>query len=144
MNEIKTIEGDFGFFSSQCFGEVLSIRFKENLLEHLTNLNKRNAFEEYAKQVSEIGKLKVVILQSELEKCGCEEYAKFFLKQKYQWDKTICKIVCTFGPCIFGSAGQSPKFVIIRIFWLRYRSSKYYLYGFLPLALPKKFLKICM
>jgi 2-(1,2-epoxy-1,2-dihydrophenyl)acetyl-CoA isomerase len=74
-------EGDFGFFSSRLEGAVLVIRFKKNLMEHLTDLSKRDIVGQFADQVSRTADARVILLNSDFQEAGCEAYTRFFLKQ---------------------------------------------------------------
>ena len=76
----KCPEGDFGFFSAHLDGEVLHIRFRENLLEHLANLYKRDVVAKFSSQVLKSRDVKVILLNSDFQEAGCEAYTRFFLK----------------------------------------------------------------
>ena len=73
-------QGDFGFFSSHLEAGVLHVRFKENLLEHLANLSKRDVISGFASRVSTSDAVKVILLNSDFKEAGCEAYARFFLQ----------------------------------------------------------------
>jgi 2-(1,2-epoxy-1,2-dihydrophenyl)acetyl-CoA isomerase len=80
--KIKCPQGNFSFFSAHLDGEVLHVRFRKNLLEHLANLSKRDMISDFANQVSKSGDVKVILLNSDFRETGCEAYTKFFLKEK--------------------------------------------------------------
>jgi len=52
---------DFGFFSARLEKEILHIKFKKNLLNHLTNLDKRDMVTEFADQVLKTRDIKVIL-----------------------------------------------------------------------------------
>lgn len=74
-------QGDFGFFSANLEKDVLHIRFRENLLEHLANLSKRDMVTDFADRVSKCSDVKVILLNSDFRETGCEAYTCFFLKK---------------------------------------------------------------
>ena len=92
--KIKCPQGNFSFFSAHLDGEVLHVRFRENLLEHLANLSKRDMISDFANQVSKSGDVKVILLNSDFRDTGCEAYTKFFLKEKQTRDLTDLHKLC--------------------------------------------------
>ena len=92
--KIKCPQGNFSFFSAYLDGEVLHVRFRKNLLEHLANLSKRDMISDFANQVSKSGDVKVILLNSDFRETGCEAYTKFFLKEKKTADLTDLHKLC--------------------------------------------------
>ena len=92
--KIKCPQGNFSFFSAHLEGEVLHIRFRENFLEHLANLSKRDMIFDFANQVSKSGDVKVILLNSDFRESGCEAYIKFFLKEKQTRNLTDLHKLC--------------------------------------------------
>ncbi|WP_300459283.1 enoyl-CoA hydratase/isomerase family protein [Desulfobacula sp.] len=80
-------EGDFGFFSACLEEEVLHIRFKENLLEHLINLSKRDMISDFASQVLKTPEAKAILLNSDFRDTGCEAYTRFFMEKSQASDR---------------------------------------------------------
>lgn len=93
-NKIKCPEGNFSFFSAHLDGEVLHVRFRNNLLEHLADLSKRDMIFRFANQVSKSCDVKVILLNSDFRETGCEAYTKFFLKEKRTRDLLDLHKVC--------------------------------------------------
>ena len=87
--KIKCPQGNFSFFSAYLDGEVLHVRFRKNLLEHLANLSKRDMISDFANQVSKSGDVKVILLNSDFRETGYEAYTKFFLKEKKSFSKVV-------------------------------------------------------
>jgi len=92
--KIKCPQGNFSFFSAYLDGEVLHVRFRKNLLEHLANLSKRDMISDFANQVSKSGDVKVILLNSDFRETGYEAYTKFFLKEKKTADLTDLHKLC--------------------------------------------------
>lgn len=79
-------EGDFGFFSARLDGAVLHIRFRENLLEHLADLSKRDIVSGFACRVSDSDSVRAILLNSDFSEAGCDAYTRFFLKKSLSVD----------------------------------------------------------
>lgn len=92
--KINCPQGNFSFFSAHLDGDVLHIRFRKNLLEHLADLSKRDMISNFANQVSKSGDAKVILLNSDFRETGCEAYTKFFLKEKQTRDLTDLHKLC--------------------------------------------------
>jgi hypothetical protein len=79
--KIKCPQGNFSFFSAHLDKNVLHLRFRKNLLEHLADLSKRDMISDFANQVSKSGDVKVILLNSDFRETGCEAYTRFFFKR---------------------------------------------------------------
>jgi len=100
------LEEDFGFFSSCLEGEVLHIRFRENLLEHLSSLAKRDMVSNFADRILKSSDVKVILLNSDFREAGCEAYTRFFLEKSQGTDRIdlhrLCNITSQFVSGIIG------------------------------------------
>lgn len=74
-------QGDFGFFSARVEDGILVVQFKQNLLEHLSNLSKRDIITGFARKVLSDCNVKVILLNSDFRESGCEAYTRFFMKK---------------------------------------------------------------
>lgn len=81
MGHTALREVDYGFFTAEVKEEILYIRFKKNLLEHMTDLSKRDAISEFIDNVLASGSVRVILINSDFREAGCEEYSRFFLKR---------------------------------------------------------------
>lgn len=84
----QRLEGDFNFFSSRLDGEVLHITFRDNLLEHLANLSKRDVISNFASHVLQSEEIKVILLSSDFQEAGCEVYTRFLLDRNQDRDRS--------------------------------------------------------
>lgn len=75
------IDEDFGFFSAHSEDKVLHIKFKKNLLEHLSNIKKRDFVADFMNHLSKSDDIKVVLLNSDFQETGCEAYTRFFFEK---------------------------------------------------------------
>lgn len=80
-------EKEFGFFTARQEDEVLHIRFKENLLEHLVNFARRDIVIHFIDQVSKSKKVKVILINSDFQEAGCEAYARFIREKSRTLEK---------------------------------------------------------
>lgn len=87
-------EGDFGFFSARLEDEVLHIRFRENLLEHLVDFSKRDMVSDFANRVLDSREVKVILLNSDFRESGCEAYTRFFLERSQATDRDDFHRLC--------------------------------------------------
>ncbi len=87
-------EGDFGFFETCDYGEVLEIQFKNNLLEHLVDFSKRDTFIEFAKRISASERIKVVLLNSDFSQTDCGAYTRFIHEKISVMDKFDIHRLC--------------------------------------------------
>jgi enoyl-CoA hydratase/carnithine racemase len=92
--KINCPQGDFNFFSTHLDGDILHLRFKKNLLEHLADLSKRDMIFNFANQISKSGNVKVILINSDFREAGCEAYTQFFLKEKRTRDLIDLHKVC--------------------------------------------------
>lgn len=81
MAFITLQSNDNGFFAAGLENEVLHIRFRKNLLSHLSDLSKRDNLLQFIQDVLASRSVKVILINSDFREAGCEEYARFFLKQ---------------------------------------------------------------
>jgi len=76
----------FWFFSADLVGQVLQLRFKNNLMEHLASLEKRDLVSGFAERVLKSKEVKVILVSSDFNQAGCESYTKFFLEKSQHRD----------------------------------------------------------
>ena len=81
MGTTASGERDYGFFTAGLDNEVLHIRFKKDLLGHLTDLSKRDVISKFLDHVLASGSVRVILINSDFREAGCEEYTRFFLKR---------------------------------------------------------------
>ena len=85
--ETLTQEKEFGFFRARQEGEILHIRFQDNLLEHLVNFDSRDIVIQFIDQVSKSKQVKVILINSDFGDTGCEAYARFILEKSQTLDR---------------------------------------------------------
>lgn len=74
------------FFSAKRIDNILTVRFKEDMLFRATDLSKRDDVLDYLDRVSKSDSIKVIVFFSSPDKSGIEEYFEFYhqlLKSKW-------------------------------------------------------------
>ncbi len=85
----------YDLFSTEQTDEVVIIRFKEDLLFRITDLNARDEMIDCLDRVSENDSIKVIVIFSSPNKSGIEEYFEFYHKlSKSKWDVNTIHRLC--------------------------------------------------
>lgn len=85
----------YDLFSTEQMDEIVIIRFKEDLLFRITDLNARDAMIDYLDRVSENDSIKVIVIFFSPDKSGIEEYFKFYHRlSKSKWDENTIHRLC--------------------------------------------------
>jgi len=78
MKKDRDFDERCDFFSGKRVGDILVLSFKENLLNHGTDLSARDLLFDYLELVSKSDAIKVVLIMGSPKKIGREEYTNFF------------------------------------------------------------------
>ena len=78
MKKDRDLDERCDFFSVKRVGDILVLSFKENLLNHGTDLDSRDLLFDYLEFVSKNDAIKVVLIMGSPKKIGREEYTNFF------------------------------------------------------------------
>jgi len=62
-------------------------QIQKNLLEHLSNLYKRDKVFDFSTHILKPDRVKVILLNSDFQETGCEAYTRFFLEKSQTVDK---------------------------------------------------------
>ncbi|WP_022666427.1 enoyl-CoA hydratase/isomerase family protein [Desulfospira joergensenii] len=85
--ETHTLEKNFDFFTARQENEILQIRFKENLLDHLIDFTRRDIVINFIESISKSDRIKVILLNSDFSKTGCEAYSRFIREKSRTMDR---------------------------------------------------------
>ena len=79
MRKNTPLEGAHGFFHTTRAEEVIILRFSNSVFDDTTDLHKSDVILDYLDRVSECEAIKVIVINSSLQKSGTDEYREFFL-----------------------------------------------------------------
>lgn len=88
------LEGDFTFFSAEKMEDIVVLRFRDNMFRDAVSLEKRDALLTFLDRLSSSGEVKVLVVESSMEKPGCEEYIDFFHRGRQRWERYTIRRFC--------------------------------------------------
>lgn len=94
MARQRELQGDFTFFSCERMESIVVLRFHENIFRDAVSLEKRDALMTFLDRLSASEEIKVLIVESSMEKPGCEEYLDFFLRGRQRWERYTIRRFC--------------------------------------------------
>ena len=80
MQKAKEFDQTHDFFSAKRIGDIVILKFNENLLFSATDLHIKQPLFDYLELISKSDEIKVVLFMGSPYKRGCKEYVEFFSK----------------------------------------------------------------
>jgi 2-(1,2-epoxy-1,2-dihydrophenyl)acetyl-CoA isomerase len=94
MARQQDLEGDFTFFSCERMESIVVLRFHDNIFRDAVSLQKRDALMTFLDRLAAAEEIKVLIVESSMEKPGCQEYLDFFLRGRERWERYTIRRFC--------------------------------------------------